>query len=224
MRYESEMTRPLISFLLNELYLDAVEEEFSAGYGIADIVGIKCNRQKLKSRLEANIKEPVTNIRELTLLNILQKQESFTVDVLAKQIGLSVSYIKKVLLKSLVIKGYVEREGDRYTLIKDIFSYTDLVVSIEAKLKKWRDALGQARRYQHFSNIVFVALPKNTVKNIDRQLFRKNNVGVLSVSDHSVSIELKPQRIKPKTFTMYLYCNEFFLKKQKIRENESPGP
>ncbi len=44
MRYESEMTRPLISFLLNELYLDAVEEEFSAGYGIADIVGIKCRR------------------------------------------------------------------------------------------------------------------------------------------------------------------------------------
>ena len=216
MRYESEMIQPLMSFLIDDFYLDAVEKEFSVGYGIADVVGIKCNRKKLKSRFESGLKEPVVNIRELSLLNALPENKSSTAETLAKQVGLSISYVKKILLKSLIQKGYVEKQQRKYILIKDISYFTDLVVSIEAKLTKWRDALGQAKRYQHFSNLVFVALPRNTVKNINRELFRKNNIGVLSVTDDSVSIELKPQRMKPKTMTMYLYCNEFFLDKQKF--------
>lgn len=216
MRYESEMIKPLLYFLIDEFYLDAVEKEFSAGYGIADVVGVKYDRNKLKSRFESGLREPIVNIRELSLLNALQKNKYSTVESLAKQVGLSISYVKKVLLKSLREKGYVEKQQHKYILIRDICYFTDLVISIEAKLTKWRDALGQAKRYQHFSNLVFVALPRKTVKNIDRQLFIKSNVGVLSVTDDSVNIELKPQRMKPKTFTMYLYCNEFFLEKQKF--------
>lgn len=214
MRYESEMIQPLMSFLVDEFYLDAVEREFSAGYGIADIVGVKYDRKKLKSRFESGLKETVANIRELSLLNALQKDKYSTVESLAKQVGLSISYVKKVLLKSLIEKGYVEKQQNKYILIRNISYFTDLVVSIEAKLTKWRDALGQAKRYQHFSNLVFVALPQNTVRNVNRELFIKSNIGVLSVTDDYVNIELKPQRMKPKTMTMYLYCNEFFLEKQ----------
>lgn len=218
MRYEAEMIQPLKSFLIDALYLDAVEEEFSAGYGIADIVGIRCNYQKLKYRFDYGLKNPVSNIRELSLLKAFQKNSSLTADVLSKKTGLSVSYIKKVLLKSLVEKGYLEKHGNEYTLIADISSFTELVVSVEAKLTKWRDALAQAKRYQHFSNIVFVALPQQTVKKIERELFKKNNIGVLSVGSGSINIELKPQLMKPKTLVMHLYCNEFFLEKQNVFE------
>ncbi len=213
MRYEAEMIPPLKSFLIDELFLDVVEEEFTAGYGIADIVGIKYNQQRLKSRFDSGYK-PVANMRELSILTLLQKSNSSTAEALAVTTGLSVSYIKKTLLKSLIEKGYIARKGNEYILVKDVYSFTDLVVSVEAKLTKWKDALAQAKRYQHFSNIVFVALPRHTVKKINRQLFRKNNIGVLSVYSDSVSIELKPQRMKPKTLVMHLYCNEIFLEKQ----------
>lgn len=218
MKYEAEMIQPLKSFLTDALYLDAVEEEFSAGYGIADIVGIRYDCRKLKSRVDCGLKKPVSNIRELSILEAFQEKSPLTVDVLAKKIGLSDSYIKQVLLKSLVGKGYLEKHGNEYTLIAEISSFTNLVVSVEAKLTKWRDALAQAKRYQHFSNIVFVALPQQTVKRIERDLFKKNNIGVLSVNSDSINIELKPQLMKPKTNVMHLYCNEFFFEKQNVFE------
>jgi DNA-binding MarR family transcriptional regulator len=192
-----------------------VEEEFTAGYGIADIVGIKCNKKKLKSRYDSGSK-PVTNIRELSILTLLQENNPSNIEDLASKIGLSVSYIKKILLKSLIEKGYIERKDNIYKLVKDIFSFTDLVVSVEAKLTKWKDALAQAKRYQHFSNIVFVALPQPTVKKINKELFKKNNIGVLSVDSKYVSIDLKPRQMKPKTLVMHLYCNEIFFEKQKV--------
>lgn len=209
MRYEAEMIQPLKTFLTNELYLDSVSEEFTVGYGIADIVGIRCNHQKLKSRRDSGFK-PVTNIRELSILNLLQKKTPSTVETLTVETGLSASYLKNVLLKSLIEKGYIEREDDEYNLVRDVCSFTDLVVSVEAKLTKWKAALGQAKRYQHFSNIVFVALPTQTVTKINKELFKKNNIGVLSVGS-SVSIELKPKHMNPKTSVMHLYCNELFL-------------
>lgn len=215
MRYEAEMIPPLKSFLVEELYLDAVEEEFTAGYGIADIVGIKCNKGKLKSRFESGSK-PVTSIRELSILTLLQENSPSNIEDLASNTGLSISYIKKILLKSLIEKGYIERRGNEYKLVKDIFSFTDLVVSVEAKLTKWKDALSQAKRYQHFSNIVFVALPQSTVRKINKELFKKNNIGILSVVSNSVSIDLKPRQMNPKTLVMHLYCNEIFFEKQKF--------
>lgn len=209
MRYEAEMIPPLKSFMIEELYLDAVEEEFTAGYGIADIVGIKCNQQRLKARIDTGFKS-VANIRELSILLSLQEDNPSSTEELARAIGLSESYIKKKLLKSLIEKGYVERKGTGYALVKDVFSFTDLVVSVEAKLTKWRDALAQAKRYHHFSNIVFVALPQHTVKKINKELFKNNNIGILSVASDSVRIELMPKRMTPKTFLMHLYCNEVF--------------
>jgi len=213
MRYEAEMIEPLKALLINELHLDSITEEFTVGYGIADIVGIRCNQQKLKSRFESGVK-PVTNIRELSILTLLQENNPSTVEMLAEKTGLSISYVKKMLLKSLVEKGYIERVTDKYNLVRDVFAFTDLVVSVEAKLTKWKAALGQAKRYQHFSNLVFVALPQHTVPKINKELFKKNNIGVLSVGS-SVSIELKPEYINPKTFVMHLYCNEIFFEATK---------
>lgn len=215
MRYEAEMIQPLKSFLVDRLNMDAVEEEFSAGYGIADIVGIKSDWLKLKSRCDVGA-EPVTNVRELSILSLFQKNNPAAVEVLAGQIGLSVSYVKQKLLKSLVEKGVVQREGKKYQLVKDIFSYADAVISVEAKLTKWRDALAQAKRYQHFANKVYVALPDDTVKRIDRDLFIENNIGVLSVRNDRVEIEIESQWMKPKTFEMHLYCSEVFLVRQKV--------
>lgn len=172
MRYESEMTKPIKSFLMDEFSVDSIEEEFSAGYGIADIVGIKCNKRKLKSRYRIGSREPIANIRELSVLNIMNQKKPAAVDHLSKELGLSNSYLKNILLKSLITKGYVGKCDSEYTVVRAVFSFLDLVVSIGAKLSKWRDALGQAKRYQHFSNIVFVALPERTIKNIDRDLFR----------------------------------------------------
>jgi DNA-binding MarR family transcriptional regulator len=214
MRFEAEMIPPLKSFLIEELYMDALEEEFTAGYGIADIVGIKYNPHKLKARIDSGF-EPVTNIRELSILTLLQKNNPSSSDDLAKKIGLSVSYVKKTLLKSLIEKGYIERKANEYILVRDVSALTDLVVSVEAKLTKWKDALAQAKRYQHFSNIVFVALPVYTVRKIDKELFKRNNIGVLAIESDSVIIELEPERMKPKTPVMHLYCNEMFFEKQK---------
>ena len=217
--YESEMIAPIISFLQHTFLLDSIEKEFSAGYGIADIVGVKYNKHKIINRYRKKAQEPVTNIKELSIINILKTFQHISLEAIANKLGLSKQYIQNNLLKSLSEKGYVAKIGNDFLLTKNIVEHTDLVISIEAKLNKWKDALAQAKRYQHFSNYVFVALPKPKLKNIDRFLFKKNNIGVLSLYKEEVKIELKPQKIIPRSYIMNLYCNEYFYSKYKENRN-----
>ena len=121
------------------------------------------------------------------------------------KVGLSAAYTQK-FLRALDEKDYVERQESKFLRVSEIMIEAEVVVSVEAKLKKWRQALGQAKRYQYFSNIVFVALPQAVVRNIDRNLFRRENIGVIQVSEDGAEVLMKPQRIKPRSEVMHQYC------------------
>ncbi len=67
------------------------------------------------------------------------------------------------------------------------------LLSFEAKLKKWRDALHQAYRNSSFSHYSYVLLPSDTsksaLKNIDEFIARK--VGLCTVVDDEIKILIK---------------------------------
>ena len=65
-------------------------------------------------------------------------------------------------------------------------------ISIEAKVKDWRSGLIQAQRYLSFSDYSYVALPENSVKNVESQKFIDSGIGLLSISDDDIQEIIAP--------------------------------
>lgn len=204
MRYEVDMIENIMALLADEYDVDSTGLEFSAGYGIADVVGVKYEKLGKDHALRPT-KTLITDQRELDVFFNMPDGEVVSDSDLADKLGLSTAYTRK-LLRTLESKNCIQRQGLKFMRVLGTMVEAEVVVSVEAKLKKWRQALGQAKRYQYFSNIVFVALPQTTVRNIDRRLFRRENIGVIQVSEDHAEVLVRPQRIKPRSAVMHQYC------------------
>lgn len=83
--------------------------------------------------------------------------------------------------------------------IPDVIIFNGKVVSIEYKLKNWKQAIKQAYRYQSFSYETYVVLDMEYVevakKNID--MFIKFNIGLVAVDNETIEFYYKPNKKKP---------------------------
>lgn len=75
------------------------------------------------------------------------------------------------------------------------------VVAIEAKLRRWRDALRQARAYQSFANRSFVVLDESQVRNEPEMLeaFNDASVGLWLRTTVSTAQAVAAPRLEPRT-------------------------
>jgi len=75
------------------------------------------------------------------------------------------------------------------------------IVSIEAKLTRWKDAIRQAKKYCRFSNKSYVALPETVVAGNDRlrKACIKSGVGLIAVSQKHTDLVLATCNLKPIT-------------------------
>lgn len=74
------------------------------------------------------------------------------------------------------------------------------VIAVEAKLTRWREAVMQAKRYTHFANQVYVALPQATIENVFLPLLEECSeygLGLLSVAADRSEFLVFPQRTSP---------------------------
>lgn len=83
--------------------------------------------------------------------------------------------------------------------IPDVVIYNGKVVSIEYKLKNWKQAIKQAYRYQSFSYETYVVLDMEYVevakKNIHQ--FIKYNIGLGAVDNEKIEFYYKPNEREP---------------------------
>jgi hypothetical protein len=75
------------------------------------------------------------------------------------------------------------------------------IVSIEAKLRRWKDAIRQAKEYRRFSNHSYVALPKTVVEDNPRlqKACVREGVGLIAVSQKGTELVLAAKNVKPIT-------------------------
>lgn len=71
-----------------------------------------------------------------------------------------------------------------------------VIVAIEAKLLRWREALTQAHEYRKYADLAFVALPPRTAKRAgaNSEQFRAAGVGLLTVVDGALRVCIAPSR------------------------------
>ena len=100
---------------------------------------------------------------------------------------------------------YFHRKGYRWQATElqfydyniDIYGFSrvsDLTVSVELKIKNWRRAFEQALVYQLCSDLVFMALPKETVHRVDQTMLEAEGIGLISVAENNrCQIIVKPR-------------------------------
>jgi len=85
--------------------------------------------------------------------------------------------------------GMLQKIGESdFVLSDEVVNLQASVIAAEAKLRNWRQALAQAKRYKDFANIVFVAMDATKVPKTEKVIseFRNEQIGLCAIAPKSI--------------------------------------
>lgn len=210
-RYEKDMI-PIIKEFFTRRYSQSLSvEELNTGIGIADIVFTrKINKRKYYfDNFELLF-------HTLSLLNRRNKRIS-EVDFISRFSKKQINSIIEIFISMELI----EELGPGHFYIKNrLTPSVTKFYAIEAKLKDWRGGFYQAIRYKNFAQKTYLALSSDYIHRVDRDLFIKNNVGLLSVSRNKIKTIISPKEAKPSDKIAYYYLGDMFTKNIFLQYNQ----
>jgi hypothetical protein len=190
---EKKLVEKLDRILKKEFGTNLAFREFSAGYGIADLVFAPdfSFTRKIVDRA------PLTSFGSLQLLLSLESERAYAFEELLNVFPhLSAGEIKKQL-RPLLGNDYLRRTADS-TYIKtwkEYFNPIKKIIAVEVKLSDHRGGLVQARRYKYFADESYLAILKEAEKNIDLEEFNKHNIGLILFDESTNTVEVRyPQQ------------------------------
>ena len=178
--------------------------EFDSGYGVADIVlgsfAPYLSYKSTRSSIDSNWGG--------TLVDALEGEPFSLVDFAKKNSVTEETARDKI--NQFVAAGFFKLEKNKFVKSNDYKIAVGTSIAIEAKLKNWRHALNQARRYKRFSNYSYVLLDERystpAKKNI--QIFQQHNIGLITLNRHRLSVHFTPdERFVPRNL-YFLKLNE----------------
>lgn len=210
---EKELVHKLERILKREFGTNLAFHEFSAGYGIADLVFAP----KFSFSKRAMKRTPITDFSSLAFLLTLDGNRIYRQNEIASLFPHLTSREIKNVLQSLTKTHYIEKlERDAYRksmLVVNPLNPIISVVAVEVKLTDHKKGLIQARRYQYFADESYLAILKEAEKNIDFGEFNKHNIGLILFDNKTNSIEVKhPQLVNHHYQSMVsLFAKEMML-------------
>ncbi len=199
---EKELVEKLVEELQQKYGTQYIVRELRGGNNIADIACTKeINRQnivfdeyfKAYYYIHEIYNKKKVNLDKLNILNSKNNKLFFK------------------FLSELEELGYIKIDGNQVKSIKKVDAVTTNFIAIEAKLSDWRSGLEQANRYKRFANEVYVALSEEYISKVDKQLFKENNIGLISVSKESLKIQIKAKKNKVEKLDIQYYIVDRFL-------------
>ncbi|MBI2032577.1 MAG: hypothetical protein HYT09_02940, partial [Candidatus Levybacteria bacterium] len=192
MRYfdEKELVYKLDRILKKEFGTNLSFHEFSAGYGIADMV-FAPNFSFKKHMLN---RIPITDFQSLSILLTLVDGKDYTKSEIYSLFPQLTQKEVGRMLHALAIKNYIEKidkESYRKCKMIDPLNPIKSIIAIEVKLNDHKKGLTQARRYQYFADESYLAILKEAERNIDYEEFNKYNIGLILFDNCTNSIEVK---------------------------------
>lgn len=212
-RYEKDMIEPIKLLMSQTMKLDVIEKEFSAGYGIADLVGAKFCKDSCTYRNEIGLTAAFDHHHFIELLSILNVEVPVSLETVVKRISFAKSTLQSKVLPCLKAHGVIRKDRLGYIhLSKDLPRPTESIVAVEAKQTKWKEAILQARRYTFFAEKTYIAVWDSTIKSVDKSLLSIHGIGLISVNLDNAEIVIEAPTQKPKEPKMNRYCAEFLYK------------
>lgn len=191
---------------------DIAVKEFSAGYGIADLVFAK----DYSSNTNTLDREPVNNYYAVQVLLSKFEDGLFSRDDIKKIAGIGDDSARRVM-NLLIQDGYAVRHDARLCqLTRPIDNPIKKIVAIEAKLRDWKSGILQARRYKSFTDECYLAILADYEKNIDTSLLDTFGVGLIIFDQSTGELTLKKKPIEGTYLPFYkdemgLFAKEHFL-------------
>ncbi len=178
---EQSLVELLETFFQYKGYLTA--KEVSAGYGRADLVLGKLNRNKCKIRKSHNQLQPLFKEYFFEVLrnmpDIDHSERPIHIDDLINNISFSENSLKYKILNYLENNRYIHKiDNDYYYKVNGWVPLTSEIVAIEVKLSNWKRAFLQANRYKSFADKVYVAMPESKAHLVNIDLLKKHGIGL----------------------------------------------
>jgi hypothetical protein len=209
-RLEAHMIEPIRSLMRDRMGLDVVTEEFSAGYGIADLVGAVMCKDNCRDRETMGIATPLDHRHFVEVLSELRLGTRRSIDSILDRVSFSESTFRKRILPRMLSQGLIERESGGYVrLLIRPPKPTRGIVAVEVKQTRWREALLQARRYTFFADQTYVAVWSETAARVDRTLLREHRIGLIGVEQERAEVLMAAPKRPPREPKMNRYCAEY---------------
>ena len=207
---EAEMIEPIRRFMQHQLQMDIIAQEFSAGYGVADLVGAALCEEGCELRKEKGLEVALDHYIVQVLL-ALRSEGRTSLPYILRRVALSESTLRRKVLPQLDKLGVIERYDDGY--VRLLFTPPKParhVVAVEAKQTRWRDAILQARRYTFFADQTYVAVWAKTATRVDKALLYRHRVGLIAVEPNGdCTAAVEAPRLSPRAVDMNRFCAEF---------------
>lgn len=177
-------------------------EEVPIGAGIVDILLAVPQVASLRYRLQRAEDDPGSfGPQELLVMSRLYYHRPLKAETVARRAVLDEEETRRIL-KHLSGYGYVDCPSDDTYVLSPYFGpYFQSLISIEAKLEKWEEALAQAVRNRLFATDSYVALDASRCRAAVRSLdiFEAANVGLAIVKSSSADVEVvfRPRTSSP---------------------------
>lgn len=166
--------------------------EIRMGIGIPDIM--ICSEMLKKDSL-------ITDYYALKIYDYINKKKVDNIEEITKKVSMSKKNICKYIYE-LKEKNILEFEKDKIEVLKELdLQDIGTNISIEVKLKDWKNGILQAKRYLRFSDYSYLAILEQYQKNIDLDELKNSGIGLIVVGDKIKQV-IKPKKSKQ--------CDKYF--------------
>lgn len=173
-------------------------EEFVTPWGVADVLGIRFNIDRVRARIAAGHLDPVGDAHAMHLLLSLPTggRPKRLSDVARKFEPLLGAVLFERAVRNLMRKRFVVQEGASLVRRTDWMPYHEQLVAVELKLRRVDEALAQARRHKAITAESYVGMPAVIAERVAfterRADFEAAGVGLLSVQDDICKVLISP--------------------------------
>jgi len=209
-RLEAHMAEPVSRLMIEDMGADVIAREFSAGYGIADLVGASMSEENCEAPRVMGLANPLDHRHYVEVLLALRPGTRRSLAYLLSRIPFSETTLRKKVLVRIEAWGLIKRESNGHVRLAAMPPRpTQGIVAIELKQTRWREALIQARRYTFFADQTYIAIWKRTAQLVDRMRLYRLRIGLIGVELDGAEILIRAPRRKPRDMRMSRYCAEF---------------
>jgi hypothetical protein len=179
-------------------------EEFSSPWGIADVVGIRPNIDRMLQRIRERHEEAIGDLRSILVLLAIPtmgSKRTVSLEELVAQYGelIGREVIERIVLKlsrKKIIGGTTQ--GRLYRIINWL-PYHEEIISVELKLARVEEAIAQASRHKVITPNSYVGLPSDLAERLTfsqrRSDFESAGVGLLSVGNENCEVLIQPTHV-----------------------------
>ncbi|WP_291054753.1 hypothetical protein [Herbiconiux sp.] len=167
--------------------------------GVPDLAGVRFDARAIQARREGEVRPLATEAEVKAVLAITSGP--LQIGELARRIRRSPDYVRRAVVPLLIQQGWVTEVDGLVRRRGEARWIAQRVVTVEAKLRDWTKAIGQARRQQMSADAAYIALDASGMRSITPHLDRvaEGGVGVIAVDSQSQRsrVLVRPRRIQP---------------------------